>query len=147
MRSKALILPGELMDSISRQGPLVILDARRENNSTQRNAGNSIPGSSSLKLSGKQGTIPNKASEIVVYGRNSKDSLIALARLVSAGGNARALLGGWQGWLAHTRSYPSAPERQKSPMFRLIVFAILSLLMIASAGFLYSKLQTSYKDD
>ncbi len=109
MRADSLLLRRELAQALSGHRQLVIFDARSENEYWGRELrtmrGGHIPGAQLLPLSLHQFAVKKRPSvqvmpgaQVVVYGRDSYESLVAMARLVASGIKVQALLDGWAGW-------------------------------------------------
>jgi len=111
MRADSLLLRHELVQALSEHRQLVIFDGRSENEywgkEVRTTRGGHLPGAQLLPLSLYQSAIEKRSpvqvmpgTQVVVYGHDSYESLVALARLVASGIKAQALLDGWAGWAA-----------------------------------------------
>lgn len=99
MRSGRVILRRELSQAISANRPPAILDVRSESEywggTLRGQRGGHIPGA--ILFSGENLKLSD-AARVVVYGHDTFDGLVALAKLVSQGIEASVLVDGWAGW-------------------------------------------------
>lgn len=100
MRDDNIILRNELSMAIAANQPLTIIDMRSEaeywGQKLRAARGGHIPGA----ILHSPGDVPAKGSRAIIYGHDTVDGLVALARLVSQGGSVRVLMDGWAGWAA-----------------------------------------------
>ena len=169
MRDSHIVLRSELAALIQATREPIILDGRSDGEywgSTIRAArGGHVPGARSLPLrklrppGDKTNSIQLPAlAEPVVYGHDSYEGLIYLARLVAAGLTPRLYLEGWAGWAsdgalpADAVSYagPSRSLRKqtKKPSVNVatqwsrLVLALFAGMALASGGFWLSQRTT-----
>ena len=109
VRDDYIILRNELAAAIADNRDINVLDARSENEywgKTLRTVrGGHIPGATLLPNNLLQAAIDNSAPvqlpsarDQIVYGHNTYDGLVALARLAASGVEAKVLYEGWVGW-------------------------------------------------
>ena len=108
MRSERVVLRGELTAMLNRERAPILLDGRSENEywgARVRGArGGHLPGAQHLPSVGLQSghsssiDFSREAGDPIVYGHDTFDGLVYLARLVASGIEVRLYLEGWAGW-------------------------------------------------
>ncbi len=139
MRDQALILANELAQMISEDKPLAIFDIRIKAQRQEFENESQITGSMALPIETQKFVAMTRGKDAIVYGRDSKDGIAALARLESADMPVKALLGGWSGWKKSDNS------RTSEIPFKKIIFGFLVLVVALSAVMFFFRLQTQAK--
>lgn len=158
MRDDKIILRNELSMAIAANQPLTIIDMRSEaeywGQKLRASRGGHIPGA----ILHSPGDVPAKGSRAVIYGHDTVDGLVALARLVSRGGSVRVLMDGWVGWAAEgalpvdalTFADPGKASRASPPAerdnTRLLLAAGVLVLGAFAAGYFAKWLATGNKE-
>lgn len=167
IRSQAVVLRSELLQTIRSATPPILLDGRSESEYWGRRVratrGGHIPGAQHVEIA-QLSTRANSRSAAsdtdiderpIVYGHGPRDSIAFLARLVAVGQDARVYMEGWSGWAsdgalpADSVTYPDlgrlAQSKQpdvSSPSIgsRFVVAgAVLSSLGFLVGGFLLGR--------
>ena len=162
MRDDSVILRRELLMTIAANQPVTIVDMRSEAEYWGRKLraprGGHIPGA----ILFSPDDAPARGSSVIIYGHDTVDGLVALARLVSQGGSGRALMDGWAGWAADgalpvdaltfadtSRHQPQA-EKAPPPAYygspRLLIAAGVLVLIAFSAGYFVRWLTAGKKE-
>lgn len=167
VRSQAIVLRSELLQTIRSATPPILLDGRSESEywgqRVRASRGGHIPGAQHIEIA-QLTTRANSRSAAsdtdiderpIVYGHGPRDSIAFLARLVAAGQDARVYMEGWSGWAsegalpADSVTYPdlgrlaqSNPPTVSSPPIGahfVVAGAVLSSLGFLVGGFLLGR--------
>ncbi|NNE21905.1 MAG: hypothetical protein HKN11_04785, partial [Rhizobiales bacterium] len=162
MREDSVILRRELQLAIAANQTLTIVDMRSEaeywGQVLRAPRGGHIPGAILFSA----GDVPATGSSVIIYGHDTVDGLVALARLVSQGGSGRALMDGWAGWAADgalpvdaltfadaSRRQPQADKASPPADYRFsrpLIAAGVLVLIAFSAGYFVRWLTAGNKE-
>ena len=134
MRDGSLILPEELDGLIQTQAPYSLLEVTQSNSVADKYARPLI--NTAQNWSGDIADLPpvDINAPIIVYGRDTSESLAALARLVARNKTAMALLGGAKGW---NNRHVSSATGQPLPG----IFAMVAIVVLVGAALFFVKLR------
>ncbi len=167
VRSEAIVLRSELLQSIRSTTPPILLDGRSESEywgqRVRAARGGHIPGAQHVEIARLNGKTMRRLAasdsddegKPIVYGHGSRDGIAFLARHVSAGRDVRVYMEGWSGWAsdgalpADSATYPELvrskdskqPPVSSSPIgIRSVVAgAVLGSLGLLVGGFLLGR--------